>query len=222
MSARTKGRKRAIKGTAVGKKISSKKKSTAIKSAKPKTRKPALLEQLQSDESTQVLLSLIRRHPDLRSEADELALALIETVDAKKIGSELGKRIREVDIFDATDTLARDEPYVPIWEAAQQTLDGLLEPDLVDLQRRVELGLKEAARSTCLGIVLGIYLARDYKSDDSLLAHALDFCENAAHYVAGLLPKQSGRLHRCRLSLPEGSHELLPDWPWLFPQDAPL
>ena len=206
-----------MKGAVVTKKNSPKKKSTAMKSAKSKARRPAPLEQLQSDESMQVLLSLIRRHPDLRSEADELALALIATVDAKNVGSELGKRLREVDIFDATDTGPRDGRYVPIWEAAQQTLDALLEPYLAALQRRVELGLKEAAQSTCLGIVLGLYHARDCESDDSLLAHAPDFCENEAHYVTGLLAKQSGRLHRRRWSLSQGSHELLPDWSGLVP-----
>ena len=93
-------------------------------------------------------------------------------------------------MFDATETAPRDGRYVPIWEAAQQTLDGLLEPYLADLQRRVELGLKEAAQSSCLGIILGLYHARDCASDDSLLAHVPDFCENEAHYEAGVLAKQ--------------------------------
>lgn len=216
----TKGGKRAVKSASVKKKSSPRKKSTARKPAKPKARKLAPLDQLRSDESTQVLLSLIRRHPKLRSEADELALALIESVDARKVGLELGQRLIDLDIFDVADTAPRDGRYVPMWEAAQQTLDGLLEPYLADLQRRVALGLKEAAQSTCLGIILGLYHARDTASDDSLLAHAPDFCENEAHYVAGLLAKQSGRLHRRRWQLPDGSQALFPDWPWLFRQGA--
>lgn len=59
--------------------------------ANAKTRKLAPLGKLRADESTRVLLSLIRRHPELRREANELALALIETVDAKKVGTELGQ-----------------------------------------------------------------------------------------------------------------------------------
>jgi hypothetical protein len=209
-----------VKRTAVKKKNSPGKKSTARKPARPKARHPAPLERLRSDESLQVLLSLIRRHPDLAPEADELALALIETVDAKEVGLELGQRLLELDIFDAIDTAPRDGRYVPIWDAAQQTLDCLLEPYLADLQRRVELGLKEAAQSTCFGIILGLYHARGCESDDSLLAHAPDFCQDEAHYVVGLLAKQSGRLHRRRWSLPEGSDELLSEWPWLFPRGA--
>ncbi len=148
-------------------------------------------------------------------------MELVSAVEAKRLGSELGRRLAELDIFDAADGSPRDGRYVPMWEAAQQTLDGLLEPYLVDLQRRIELGLKEAAQATCLGIVLGLHSARGQASDDSLLAHAPDFCENEAHYVVELLAKQSGRLHRRRWPLPEGSRALVPGWPWLFPESSP-
>jgi hypothetical protein len=147
-------------------------------------------------------------------------LALIETVDSRKLGLELGQRLLDLDIFDATDGSSRDGRYVPLWDAAQQALDRLLEPYLADLQRRVELGLRETAQSTCLGIVLGLHQVRGRASDDTLLAHAPDFCENEAHHIVGLLAKQSGRLHRRRWPLPDGSQALLPGWPWLFPQRA--
>jgi hypothetical protein len=90
-----------------------------------------------------------------------------------------------------------------------------------DLKRRIALGRKEAAQSTCLGIVLGLYGARDDSSDDSLLAHAPDFCENKAHYVVDLLAKESGRLHRRRWDLPDGSEALLADWPWISSRGSP-
>ncbi len=115
-------------------------------------------------------------------------MEVVSAVDAKRLGSELGRRLAALDIFDAADGSPRDGRYVPMWEAAQQTLDGLLEPYLVDLQRRIELGLKEAAQATCLGIVLGLHSARGQASDDSLLAHAPDFCEKEAHYERRELP----------------------------------
>ena len=143
-------------------------------------------------------------------------MQLVATVDARSLGSELGRRLAALDIFDAADGAPRDGRYVPMWEAAEQALDALLEPYLTDLQRRVELGLKEAAQATCLGIVLGLHWAQRHEGSDSLLAHAPDFCANEAWYAVQLLAKQSGRLHRRRWSLPEGSEVLFPDWPWLF------
>jgi hypothetical protein len=53
-------------------------------------------------------------------------LALIENVDARKVSSELGQRLLELDIFDTTDNSRQDGGYVPIWDAVQQTLDELL------------------------------------------------------------------------------------------------
>ena len=206
------GRRGAKSG--VGKKTSTKK--TARNPAKPKSRKVAPIERLCAEEPKQVLQSLIRGHPELRTETEELALTLIGTVDANELGSELGRRLLEIDIFDLTDSSPRDGRYVPIWASAQEALDDLLEPHLADLKRRIELGLKEAAQSTCLGIALGLYCARDYSSGDSLLVHAPDFCENEAHYVVDLLAKESGRLHRRRWPLPDGSEALLTEWPWIF------
>lgn len=199
-----------------GKNTSTGKKKPAGRRASSKSRSPAPLERLRADEPGQVLRSLICRHPELRNEANELSLQLVAAVDAGSLGSELGRRLVELDIFDAADGARRDGRYVPLWEAAEQTLDGLLEPYLTDLQRRIELGLKEAAQATCLGIVLGLHWAQKNESDDSLLAHAPDFCANEADYAVQLLAKQSGRLHRRRWPLPEGSEALFPDWPWLF------
>jgi hypothetical protein len=206
--------KRAARKAAAGRKPS-KKGGAAKKSAGLGADSLAPIKHLRSDEAKQVLLELIARHPQLRPEALEMALARIEEVDAKRLGSELSRRLLDLSLFDTVDN-SRDGSYVPLWQSAQETLDGLLEPYLLDLQRRIELGLKEAAQATALGIVLGLYGARDGGSDDSLLAHAPDFCEDEAHYVAALLAKQSGRLYRRRWPLPDGSKALLPDWPWLF------
>jgi hypothetical protein len=209
----TRGGRRGAKSS-VGRKKPSKK--PAAKKPKPKSKRVAPIEELRADEPKRVLQSLIRRHPELRTEAEELALKLIGGVDPQELGSELRRRLREIDIFDLADSPTRGGRYVPLWAAAQETLDDLLEPYLVDLKRTIALGLKEAAQSTCLGIVLGLYGARDFSSDDSLLAHAPDFCENEAQYVVGLLAKESGRLHRRRWPLPDGSDALLTDWPWIF------
>jgi len=186
--------------------------------AKPKQRrqKSDVLEKLCGEEAAQIVHALMQRHPDLREEAIELATALVAAVDARKLGSELGQRLLSLDIFDLSNRASR-EPWrhVEATESAYETLEEVLAPYVNDLERRIDLGLEEAARATCLGIVLGLYHARD-PSDDSLLAHAPDFCEGEASFVVDLLANQSGRLHGARWSLPEGSRDLLPEWDGLF------
>jgi hypothetical protein len=157
------------------------------------------------------------RHSELSGEIDELAVALLETVDVDELAIKVGDGLRALDLFDATDPDPRSPRYVDLWESAQHTLDLFMKPYLADLERRIELGLRDAAESTCLGIVLGLYRARESEDDgDALLAHAPDFCANEADYVVELLGKQSGRLHSRRWSLPTEARSRLPDWSGLF------
>jgi len=141
----------------------------------------------------------------------------IETVDVDKLATDVGDGLRALDLFDATDPDPRSPRYVAVWESAQHTLDLFMKPYIADLERRIELGLRDAAESNCLGIVLGLYRARESEDDDdALLAHAPDFCSNEADYVVDLLGRQSGRLHRRRWSLPTEARSRLPDWSDLF------
>lgn len=210
------GRKRAA-AKGVARKTSSVKATKARRRpAKPRRRTAEPLEKLSGEEAQQLIIALVKRHPALREEATELATALLESVDAHKLGIELGKRLRDLDLFDLSNRSCRDPGrYVEVTEAAYETLEETLAPYVVDLERRIELGLEDAARATCLGIVLGLYHACDH-TEDALLAHAPDFCEGEAGYLVDQLAKQSGKLHRSRWSLPDGSAELLPEWDWLF------
>lgn len=214
----TKPAKRALKTKTAGTKSARPKNGAAKKAAKRVANKPDPVESLRVGEAAQVLQVLSRRHPELRSEIDEISLAMLAAVDTEKLGAALGDRLCSLDFLDAIDPDPRSGRYVAEWDLAQHTLDTLMKPYVSDLQRLIELGLKEAAQSTCLGIIIGLYQARDIHAGDSLLAHAPDFCENEAHYVAGRLAKQSGRLHRSRWQLPENARSLIPDWPELFPR----
>jgi hypothetical protein len=157
------------------------------------------------------------RHSELSGEIDELAVELLETVDIDELAIKVGDGLRALDLFDATDPDPRSPRYVDLWESAQHTLDLFMKPYIADLEPRIELGLRDAAVSTCLGIVLGLYHARESENDgDALLAHAPDFCASEADYVVGLLGKQSGQLHRKRWSLPMEARSRLPDWSGLF------
>jgi len=153
------------------------------------------------------------RHSELSGEINELAVELLETVDIDELATKVGDGLRALDLFDATDPDPRSPRYVDLWESAQHTLDLFMKPHIADLERRIELGLRDAAESTCLGIVLGLYHARESEDDsDALLAHAPDFCASEAEHVVERLGKHSGRLHRRRWFLPTEARARLPDW----------
>lgn len=189
----------------------------ARRTAKGRKSKPDPVVHLESGEMRKLIHCLRARHSELSGEIDELAVALLETVDVDELATKVGDGLRALDLFDATDPDPRSPRYVDLWESAQHTLDLFMKPYLADLERRIELGLRDAAESTCLGIVLGLYRARESEDDgDALLAHAPDFCASEADYVVELLCKHSGRLHRRRWSLPTEARSSLPDWSGLF------
>jgi hypothetical protein len=192
---------------------------TAAKPTKEKRLDPVAC--LELNETKQLVNCLRDRHPELAGEINDLAVALLETVDVEKLATELGDRLRALDLFDATDPDPRSPRYVAPWESAQHTLDSFMKPYIAGLERRIELGLRDAAEATCLGVVLGLHHARETADDgDSLLAHAPDFCANEAEYVVELLGKRSGRLHRRRWSLSAEAESRLPDWSDLFKRRA--
>jgi hypothetical protein len=175
-----------------------------------------VLSRLHGDEAIAVLMALIGRHPELRAECEILAKALISEIDPERLAEQLGKRILALDVSDCAGRAGRQPwGYVQPEEAAAEILEELLDPYLEDLRRRIELALESAARSTCLGIVLGLYRARDAEPS-ALVAHVPDFCEEQAAYVVEILGKESARRHRCRWKLPDDSEARLPDWDWLF------
>jgi len=77
--------------------------------------------------------------------------------------------------------------YVEPGEAAAELLEESLEDLIDDMKRRAELGLTVAAEAMCVGIVAGLYGARDTKSDGEL-GWSPDFpLEEAGHAVAELM-----------------------------------
>jgi hypothetical protein len=211
-------RRGAAKGSTSTRGQSAKKSAGGARTKSPASRRPrpGALSRLRGDEALRLLLSLIDHHPELRPECETLATTLLGEVDAQQIGAQLGNRLSELDITACAGRAGRQPwGYVEPWEAAAEILEELLAPYIEDLRRRIELVLEDAARSTCLGIVLGLYHARTAEPS-ALLAHVPDFCEEEAAYVVELLTKESGRRHRRRWELPEGSEDLLPDWDWLF------
>lgn len=66
-------------------------------------------------------------------------------------------------------------------------LQGAIEDIISDMKRRMELGLADAAQAMCRGIVGGLCMAKETKSDGAL-GWAPDFpAEEACHAVAELV-----------------------------------
>lgn len=92
--------------------------------------------------------------------------------------------------------------YVHGSEAAWELVDGVIEPFRADLDRRAALGLLEAAANLAVGIVAGVYWARDpdegtvsvYAGEDTPTDLAEELLDRAAK-LGVALPDDAAESH---------------------------
>ena len=177
-----------------------------------------LLERLKPDEAAAVLRRLLAVHPDLSSEAEEIARSLLHEVHYEEVAAEIEDEIRALDYEDLNARAGSHEwGYVEPSEAAVEILEETVEPSLEDLKRHLELGLEAEALEICKGLVLGCYRLSEREGGD-VLGWAPDFPGEAAGnalevwYTGGNDPKNRKRGERKRPSLPPDFLSLVPKW----------
>ncbi len=131
------------------------------------------LEVLGGAERATVLAQLLAAHPDLRPEAEQLALAVLGTATIDGIASEVASALSAIELEDlaARSGRVRGRGYVQENEAAWDLLTETLDPFLADLRRRAALGLHDAATVLATGILAGLYQSR-VAEDGTVLAYA--------------------------------------------------
>jgi len=131
------------------------------------------LEALAGAERATVLAQLLAAHPDLRPEAEQLALAVLGTATIEGIAGEVAWALGAIELEDlaARSGRVRGRGYVHENEAAWDLLTEALDPFLADLRRRAALGLHDAATVLATGIVAGLYQSRVVE-DGTVVAYA--------------------------------------------------
>jgi hypothetical protein len=165
-----------------------------------------------------VLRALLERHPDLASEAREIAVAGLSGGSVEDIAS---------DVFDAVTSMGVDslngragrhaDGYVEPSEAAWELLEEAVEDVVADMKRRVGLGMMAGAETIACGMVVGLQRAKDVDSDGPL-GWAPDFpAEHAGHAIAELIrarPKDQRAAVRDRMLA--RLDDLAPDWVFML------
>lgn len=168
---------------------------------KKEQRPDGILEQLKPHEAAGVLRSLLERHPELRSEACEIARAKVTGVDVDGLAAEVEDAVLAVSEEDFQGHAGRHSwGYVEPSQAAWDLLGESVEPFIDDMKRLVGLGHQAAAVASCQGIVLGLRRLKG-KTGHPVLDWAPDFAlEEACHAVA-TLGRESLARHRRRWEL---------------------
>ena len=148
----------------------------------------ALLDRLAPDEAAAVLRNLLKKHPELKGEAEKIAQGIVSLLSSEDIADEVFQAVTSIDLDDLNGRAGSHSwGYVGPGDAATELLEESLESVIDDMKRQAELGNAAGAEAICAGIVQGLYKARAVNSDGAL-GWAPDFpAEEAGHVVAELI-----------------------------------
>ena len=173
-----------------------------------------LLQRLSPEEASAILSGLLDNHPELRSEAAQLAIDLVSSSSIEDIAPDVCRRITGIDIEALNERAgAHSWGYVEPSEGAIELLEESIEDLIEDMKRKVELRLIPAAEAVCVGIVEGLYQARNVQSDGAL-GWAPDFPGEEADHVVGELLRSCPQSDRktVRQDLMEMLAKRVPEW----------
>ncbi len=182
--------------------------------AKPKARSTSTLDGMAPHELASVLRAVLTRHPELRTEAEQIAIEMISAPSVENVADEVYEAVSALGIEllqGRTGKQARG--YVEPTEAAWELLGEAVADVLDDMKRCADLGLREAAEAICCGIVLGLRRTKGANSD-GLLGWAPDFpAEESCHAVAELIRASAPKdRDATRNRLVEALVKLVPSW----------
>jgi len=177
-----------------------------------------LLDRLKPGEAAIVLRRLLKAHPDLSSEAVEIARSLLKQLEYEEVAAGIEDEIRALDYDDLNARAGSHEwGYVEPSEAAWEILEETVEPILDDMKRHIELGLEAEALEICKGMVLGLYRLSERERGD-VLGWASDFPAEAAGnavkfwYAKADSPKSRDIRRKMRPPLPQDFLSMVPKW----------
>ena len=140
-----------------------------------------VLAALTDREKAEVLDSLIAQDPALAARAGREGRGVLAAVEIDLVASAVADAVLRLDQEKLSHHAGRTRyGYVEPSAAAWSLLEATLEPWLVDITRRAELGFHGSARQIALGMLQGLDHADDHgASDELLLSWAPDFTDEA-------------------------------------------
>ena len=158
------------------------------------------LKRLGPVEESTLLSRLLQAHPELRAEAEGMALEMITTVDPEAVAEEVAWAFQGFDQDEVWDRSGPDRfgGYTEPGEAADAICEEKFEPFMDELQRLLEMGQMESALAQVQGMLLGLSRLKD------------DLPEDAADF-----PTESGAFRVLEVwakAAPAGSDPSLLDW----------
>ena len=123
-----------------------------------------LIDQLTAGEGREILRALARQDAQLAARITETITAYLSSQGPQSLedaGSIAEDLFYELDHLEVEEVWDRAGPtrhgYVEPMEVADEMMQEVLEPFLEEMKRYQQLGMQDAARYTCIGLLAGLY-----------------------------------------------------------------
>jgi hypothetical protein len=155
---------------------------------------------LTAQEKAVVLEQLLDDRPELRSEADLLAVRLLSprargelAALQERTAAEVERALRALDVDHLSTGDHHGFGHVNVYEAARRLIQPVVERYEADVRRRLELGMPDAAEAVALGVLDGLDACEgDYDGDDVLCYAGGDLAEIYGYAIRELM-RAAGR-----------------------------
>lgn len=147
------------------------------------------LDQLATDERGVVLDALLAVHPDLRDEAERLAIDLLTDVDGDAVRAEVIETYLDQSYLDIADRVGRQpgRGYVHETDAQWELLNEALDPFEHQLVRLARLGFATDAQEVAVGVLAGLHELRKVADEQTLIGwgpledHTRELAQSVLH-----------------------------------------
>jgi len=167
----------------------------------------SVLTSLTLTEKGELLDQLLTTQPELCEQVEELARLRLTVENRDTIASGVESALNCHDIVELSSHAGYHpgRGYIHPGEAADEILDGDLQPFLDDLARRAKLGFTAAATEIAAGVLYGLYACREANSE-TLLEYTPDYAiERAGHLI--------DHCAKLGVTLPaDGLRDQMPEW----------
>ncbi|WP_457462046.1 hypothetical protein [Streptomyces sp. TE5632] len=158
------------------------------------------LNALTAVEKAAVLDRLLEARPELRVEADRLAVRVLDpraraelTALQERTAADVEHLLRALDIDHLSTGHRPGFGYTDVHEAASRLIEPVIEKYEVDVRRRLELGMLDAAEAVALGVLDGLDACEGEYDGDEVLCYAGEDLAETYGYTLRELMRTEGR-----------------------------
>lgn len=158
-----------------------------------------ILDRLSDGESSTVLHRILEKHSELLNEVEQIATEIISSSSIEDVADDVFLAVTSLDLESLTERAgAHSWGYVEPSEAAWELLEESIEDWIEAMKRNLDLGMASEAEAIGVGIIEGLYRARDVQNDGPL-GWAPDFPVEEGRHVLGEL------IRPCRIQAPRSA-----------------